>query len=60
MELFVSDGGGWAVAREDAGGGGEGEEVLSYGLEEGGGVAGGEVGSADGLGEEGVTGEDGF
>ncbi len=55
---FFADGGGAAVAGEDAGGVGEGEEAVVDGAEELFGVAAGEVGAADGVGEEGVSGEE--
>ena len=55
---FFADGGGGAVAGEDAGGVGEGEEARVNGIEELPGVAAGEVGAADGAGEEGVSGEE--
>lgn len=55
---FFADGGGGAVAGEDAGDVGKGEEAVVDGAEELAGVAAGEVGAADGVGEEGVTGEE--
>ena len=54
---FFADGGGGAVAGEDAGVFREGEEAVADGLKELTGVSAGEVGAADGAGEEGVSGE---
>jgi len=47
------------VAGVDGGLVGEGEQVLAYGCQEGVEVTAGEVVSANGVGKEGVTGEDG-
>ena len=49
-------GGGVAVAGEDLGGGGEGEEVGADGVEEGFVISAGEVGAADAAGEKDVAG----
>ena len=51
MLFLVGYGGGVAVAGEDLGGGGEGEEVGADGVEEGFVISAGEVGAADAAGE---------
>src|SRR5690606_33596277 len=55
---FAFDGGGGAVAGEDAGGGGQGFEAVE-GLFDVGDVAAGQVGAADAVGEENVAAEEG-
>lgn len=54
----MADGGVGAVAWDDDGGVGEWEQFLVDGVDEGAGVAAGQVGAADGSGEEGVAGEE--
>ncbi len=54
---FFCDGGAFAVAREDDGGWGEGEDFAADACDEEGVAAAGEVGAADAAGHEGIAGE---
>jgi len=54
---FFGDGGAFAVAREDDGGWGEGEDFAADAFDEEGVAAAGEVGAADAAGHEGIAGE---
>jgi len=53
-----TDGGGRAVAGDDAGGVGEWQQVVVDGVEQLAGIAAGQVGAADRAGEEGVAGDE--
>ena len=55
---LFADGSFGAVAGDDDGRVGEGEELLADGADEGGAVAAGQVSPADRAGEEGVAGEE--